>query len=217
MSIKAGPRIVKDSLIFDLDAAVSISYSGSGLTANGLVSGIGGTLVNGAGFSSTNNGSFFFDGTNDYLNTGNPSTTQLTTGTYCVWSKTPGAGSGYRGIMARQYAVGIFYVNNFLTVYDWQVPRGNVTSYSLGDNSWNYIAFSFQSGVANGSILYLNGVGILTTTYTISNNNNNLFLGSEQNANQNALCNIGQAKIYNKVLSAQEILQNYNATKGRYR
>ena len=50
MGIKAGPRIVKDGLILDVDAAVSRSYSGNGLTANGLIGGIGGTLVNGVGW-----------------------------------------------------------------------------------------------------------------------------------------------------------------------
>lgn len=67
MGIKAGPKIVNDGLVFDLDAAVSRSYSGTGLTANGLIGGIGGTLVNGVGFGATNGGYFIFDGTNDYI------------------------------------------------------------------------------------------------------------------------------------------------------
>jgi hypothetical protein len=67
MGVKSGPRIVTNGLIFDLDAAVSRSYSGTGLTANGLIGGIGGTLVNGVGFTSSNNGSFIFDGSNDYI------------------------------------------------------------------------------------------------------------------------------------------------------
>jgi hypothetical protein len=216
MGTKYHPRVVTNGLIFYLDAGNTRSYSGSGLTANGLVAGLGGTLVNGTGFSSANSGSFFFDGTNDYLNVGNSNSIQLTTGTYCVWCRTNGPGSGFRGIFAKQYAVGIFYNSSGLTVYDWSIPRSNDTGINLADNTWKYIAFSFQSGVANGTVLYLNGSGILTTTYTISNNLNNLFLGSEQNANQNALCNISQAKVYNRVLSAQEILQNYNATKMRY-
>jgi len=29
-------------------------------------------------------------------------------------------------------------------------------------------------------------------------------------------CNIAQTLIYNRALTAQEVLQNYNATKGRY-
>ena len=71
MGVKAGPRIVKDGLIMYLDAANTRSYSGSGLTANGLIGGIGGTLANGTGFGTTNNGFFIFDGTNDYIDCGN--------------------------------------------------------------------------------------------------------------------------------------------------
>ena len=67
MGVKAGPRVSTNGLVFDIDAANSRSYSGSGLTVNSLVSGIGGTLVNGVGFTSSNNGFFSFDGSNDYL------------------------------------------------------------------------------------------------------------------------------------------------------
>jgi hypothetical protein len=71
MGLKHHPRVVTDGLVMYLDAANTRSYSGSGLTANGLIGGIGATLVNGVGFGSTNNGSFVFDGTNDYLDCGN--------------------------------------------------------------------------------------------------------------------------------------------------
>ena len=60
MGISAGPSGVSDGLVFQLDAANLRSYSGSGNTANGLVAGIGGTLVNGVGFGSTSNGFFIF-------------------------------------------------------------------------------------------------------------------------------------------------------------
>ena len=67
MGLKHHPRIITDGLIFYLDAANTRSYSGSGLTVNGLIGGIGGTLVNGVGFTSSNTGSFIFDRTNDYI------------------------------------------------------------------------------------------------------------------------------------------------------
>ena len=71
MGIDYNNIIVSDGLVFYIDAANPRSYSGTGLTANGLVGGIGGTLVNGVGFSSVNNGSFTFDGGDDYINSGN--------------------------------------------------------------------------------------------------------------------------------------------------
>jgi hypothetical protein len=67
MGIDYNNIIVSDGLVFYIDAANPRSYSGTGLTANGLVGGIGATLINGVGFTSSNNGSFTFDGTNDYI------------------------------------------------------------------------------------------------------------------------------------------------------
>ena len=216
MGIDYNTITVTDGLVAYWDVANTRSYSGSGLTLNGLIGGLGATLVNGVAYSGNNLGYLTFDGSNDYVNAANPSELQLTTGTICVWCRTSSPGSGYRGIVAKQYAYGIFYNSNNLTLYDWAVPRGNDTGVNLADGNWKHISFSFQSGVTNGSVLYLNSVGILTTTYTISNNNSNLFIGSEQNASQNANCNISVVNIYNRVLSAAEIIKNYTATKSRY-
>lgn len=216
MAIKAGPKIVDKGLVIALDAAVLRSYSGSGFTASGLIAGLGATLVNGTGFSTANNGFFSFDGTNDYINFGNPPEAQLSSGTICVWCRTSSPGAGYRGIVAKQFAYGLFYTDSVLVLYDWSIPRASSTGFNLADGIWKYISLTFTSGAANGSTVFLNGSGILTTSYTISNNSSNLFIGSEQNANQNANCNISQVQLYNRILSPQEILQNYNATKGRY-
>ena len=68
MGLKHHPRVVTDGLLICVDPANISSYSGTGLTARGLVSGIGSTLVNGIGFSSSNSGTFILDGTNDYIN-----------------------------------------------------------------------------------------------------------------------------------------------------
>ena len=76
MGIDYNNIIVSDGLVFYIDAANPRCYSGTGLTANGLVGGIGATLINGVGFTSSNNGSFIFDGTNDYgLSSGSVSIT----------------------------------------------------------------------------------------------------------------------------------------------
>ena len=88
MGIAYNTSQVTDGLVFAIDAANPRSYSGSGITVNGLVSGLGGTLINGAGFTSTNSGSFVFDGTNDYMYlpaiSQNNGASQLT---WCAWMK----------------------------------------------------------------------------------------------------------------------------------
>jgi hypothetical protein len=47
------PLIVTDGLSLYADAVNTRSYAGSGTSVNGLVSGIGLTLVNGVGFGTT--------------------------------------------------------------------------------------------------------------------------------------------------------------------
>ena len=216
MGVKAGPRIVQNGLIIDVDAAVSRSYSGSGLSAFGLVGGNGGTLVNGVGFTSSNNGAFTFDGSNDYINFGNGSAVQLSSGTLSAWVKASSPGAFYRGIIAKQGAYGLFFLNGVLIAYDWTADLARTTEIDIADNTWKNVVLTYQSGVSSGTFIYLNGVSVMTTTITVLNQINNLFGGAEANASQFAACQISTFNIYNRALTAQEVLQNYNATKGRY-
>ena len=216
MANRAGPRIVGDGLILDVDAAVSRSYSGSGLTANGLIGGIGGTLVNGTGFTTANNGAFTFDGSNDYINFGNSSAVQQSSGTLSAWAKASSPGGGYRGIIAKQGAYGLFYTNSVLVAYDWAADAPRSTGINIADNAWKNVVLTYQSGVSNGTRIYINGVSVLTTTITIQSQVANLFGGAEANASQYASCQASSFKMYNRVLTATEVLQNYNATKRRY-
>jgi len=217
MGVKVGPRIIQNGLILDVDAAVPRSYSGTGLTANGLIGGINGTLVNGVGFGTTNNGSFIFDGTNDYINFGNSSTLQQSTGSLSAWTKASSPGGSYRGIIAKQGAYGLFYTDSVLVAYDWAADTPRSTGINIADNTWKNVVLTYQSGVSNGTRIYINGVSVLTTTITILNQINNLFGGAEANANQFASCQISSFNMYSRVLTAQEVLQNYNTTKGRFR
>ena len=66
MGIDIGPIEVVDGLIFHIDAGNTRSYSGSGITVNGLISGVGITLLNGPTYSSSNGGYLVYDGVNDY-------------------------------------------------------------------------------------------------------------------------------------------------------
>jgi len=216
MAVKAGPRVVKEGLVLHVDAAVSKSYSGTGLTVNGLVGGIGGTLVNGVGFGTTDNGYFIFDGSNDYINFGNSSTLQQSTGSLSAWTKASSPGSGYRGIIAKQGAYGLFYTDSVLVAYDWAADTPRSTGINIADNTWKNVVLTYQSGVSNGTRIYINGVSVLTATITILSQVANLFGGAEANANQFASCQISSFKMHNRVLTASEVLQNYNATKRRY-
>lgn len=66
MAIYSGPQIVDNGLVLHLDASNLRSYPGSGTAWNDLSTNNNtGTLVNGAAFSTNNNGIITFDGVND--------------------------------------------------------------------------------------------------------------------------------------------------------
>ena len=67
MSLRRGPSIVTDGLVFYIDAANPNSYISGSTTVNDLLSDNDGTLTNGVGFD---NKSWVFDGIDDYINIG---------------------------------------------------------------------------------------------------------------------------------------------------
>ena len=236
MGVKAGPRIVQNGLILDVDAAVSRSYSGSGLTVNSLVSGIGGTLVNGVGFTSSNNGFFSFDGSNDYLLI--PYPTQINTGsaiTISFWAKWISTGTTTSTIQTlidnryqtaytdRPGSIG-FVIHDrpdLGKVLEWGAsPGAGITrctsTFQVGDGTWRHI-----TGTNNGSssVLYIDGIqsGLARTAAGIGDSQPIISIGRWSFTNDRFLNgNVSGLLIYNQALTAQEVLQNYNATKGRY-
>ncbi len=219
MGVIAGANINDNGLVFSLDAANFRSYSGSGLTSNGLVGGIGGTLVNGVGFTSTNSGSFIFDGTNDYINI--PSDNLVygaSSRTMLSWSKISAndgsthASFGYGNPSTNQaFFIGVYGLNPFCGAWANDLTDGST---SVGLNTWFHTACVFD-----GTTAYLYVAGILTT-YATKNwstlNANRTYLGRQVDNGQYWNGNIGQVQLYNRALTAKEIKQNYNATKKRY-
>jgi hypothetical protein len=91
----------------------------------------------------------------------------------------------------------------------------NITSQiSILSNTWLHTVFSLNSGNYN---CYINGTlvesGTSSNGYTTLYMNATLGLGYETRYYSG---NISQTKIYNRALTSQEIVQNYNATKRRY-
>jgi hypothetical protein len=226
MGLKHHPRVVTDGLVMYLDAANTRSYSGSGNTANGLIGGIGGTLVNGVGFGSTNNGSFIFDGTNDYIDCGN-FLDNPTDFTVSAWQKTTlstlqmivaklgsyGSGAGW-GLHTRS-VLGL----SLIIQTDGSNWRTYHTSKITSDGIWHHVAATIVNKVP--SAFYVDGVVYSFTTQsggTISSISNavNVRVGRDEINEYIFQGNISQVQIYNRALTAQEILQNYNATKMRY-
>jgi hypothetical protein len=222
MAVNYSPKVITDGLVFYLDAANTKSYPGSGTTWVDLSkSGINGTLTNGPTFNSGNGGSIVFDGTNDYTQTNyNPALTDFTVQ---VWFKTPDSTNGASArILDKNFSNGFYLGKNYLgTANSWGCGIRETTApygryITLTDGQWNFIA-SIRSGTTN--TIYGNGI-TNTTSGTVSStalSTDNMRIGMEFNTISAPFKgNIAQVSIYNRALTATEVLQNYNATKGRY-
>ena len=225
MGLDHSPAIVTDGLVYYLDAANQRCYSGSGLTANGLVGSINGSLVNGVGFTSTNNGHFSFDGTNDnipftILNFNNILSIE-------IWMKMKAFTAGHMPFGFYAYDVfayqGAFGFNTAAgDIYG--LTSTQVTNLSLL-NQWKHYIFEMRSDVTyTNNKIYVNGeIQTLSQVLASENSSNRTFnsgsgkvSGWIQSGDWNQPMDLGLFKIYNRSLTQQEVLQNYNATKGRY-
>jgi hypothetical protein len=229
MGIAYNTSIVTDGLVFALDAANPRCYSGSGITVNGLV-GIGGTLVNGVGFTSANSGSFTFDGTNDYIDCGN-FLDNPTNFTVVAWQKTS-ASTNVQMMVAKlvNYANGAgwgMFVRGDIPIqglyFILQTNGSNWIVYYcnklINDNNWHHCAAIITNKVVTG--FYVDGISysILNGSQgTISSVGNavNVRIGRDEANEYIFNGSISNTLLYDRALSAQEIKQNYNATKKRY-
>jgi hypothetical protein len=225
MAVSYSPNISKDGLVFCLDAGNRASYTGSGTTWNELSNNMSAELVNSPTFNSQNNGFFQFV-TDDYARIPNNTTLDTQTPSVEVWIKTNGTNqNGFwfeKGTVNTQYS--LFQEG---TNIQWRqlFTAGGLTSLStttanfINISNWYQVVGTFTSGRRR---LYINGnlVNSDTQTGTISTNSGGMSIGAyggytgAKSYYYNG--NLAICKVYNKELTSAEILQNYNATKGRF-
>ncbi len=218
MGLDHSPLIVTDGLLVYLDAANTRSYSGTGITIRDL-SGLGNTseLVNGPTYSSSNSGYFILDGTNDNINVNSTSNilpkTAYTKIAYFYVTSFSTSNNIVSGGVSGQHAFWLAGSNKLYGGHNgnWTTVTGNTT---LSLNTWYFGAVSYSN--STGWKLYLNGredgTSVNTTTFI---GNQEIIIGAYGSGN-NFTGRISNVQIYNRVLSATEILQNYNASKKRY-
>tara|TARA_R100000951_G_scaffold80641_1_gene68446 strand:- start:1680 stop:2327 length:648 start_codon:yes stop_codon:yes gene_type:complete len=213
MSTQGGPNIVTDGLVLALDAANQKSYPGSGTAWNDLSGNANtGTLTNGPTFDSGNSGAISFDGTNDLVECSAISSTNFTNSVWMMVDTKDinGIISWTVGTVRREL---LFVEGDISIVYgSSKYKRGPV----LANGVWTNVVGTYDGTTP---LIYVNGVSQT--------------LGSELAGGAGAAdkCYIGRTafatpyyfdgkiadvKIYNKALTSVEILQNYNATKGRF-
>jgi hypothetical protein len=224
MGLDHSPIIVTDGLSLYADAVNTRSYVGSGTSVNGLVSGIGLTLVNGVGFGTTSTKYFILDGTNDNIpfNIPNVGTTlsiemwarinSFSNGMpfgfdrYDVWAN--GGRLGFNTAASDIYGLTSTQVTNLGLLSQWKhyvfemrtdVSYSNNKIYINGQNQ----SLSQVAGTENASLRNFNSGNGRISSWLFSDV---FFIAMD----------LAQFRVYNRALTSQEIVQNYNATKKRY-
>ncbi len=226
MAVGYNPSIVSDGLVMYIDAANRRSYIGSGTSSNSLVSGIGTTLYNGVGFSSSNNGFFIFDGTDDYIDCGNDSSlsaiggnSNVTASAWVYYTAYGGGGQGYSVITVKGFPWTWLMENEF-NRFTFRISAGgadvNVVDTSAHLlNTWYNVVGTYDG---SNMRIYVNAIlkNTRAQTGTLGTNTITAKIGTYQGTNYNLNGRISQVQIYNRALTEQEILQNFNATRFRY-
>jgi Concanavalin A-like lectin/glucanases superfamily len=229
------PYIVMDNLYFCLDAGISLSYPGTGTTwydINGLGPKNNGTLINGPTFNSDNGGSIVFDGSDDFVDCGTSVTSDIrnqTQFTLNFWFKKFSSSNDFNlGAFDQSTQKGFFIQwfsdNNVYFGVMNEVRAYNYVSlpYSTGWFNFTFVFDGTLIGSTNKAKLYINSNlqssinadGAIGST--VPSNVIPLTLGKLTNYSSIGKGNLSVVQLYNRALSASEVLQNYNATKSRY-
>ena len=220
MAFSYSPEIVLDGLVLYLDAANVKSYPGTGTTWNDLTINQNiGTLTNGPGFSSENFGAITFDGVNDFASIPNSTATQFpntSAWSFSLTAKLLSQNNQYPGIFSKGIAdVGspgilLFYSNSGSVVLKQSSSQPTNVSVTM-NREFNYTVTHNGSGTTR---VYLNGA-YRNNGPTISSvdTSNNLQLGNGDFYGNVRIYNFIK---YNRQLTDNEVLQNYNATKTRF-
>lgn len=214
------PKIVTSGLVTLFDAANNKSYPGSGTKIYDLSATRGtGTFTGTLSYSTLGGGSLSFDGSNSYVSFSNPLGQSATAQ---VWTVQSWINITHNGVALPQCLV--LGMNNGNIIEAWQ---GNNSIMYLSDGVNDYYTYggqftaqgwvmaTFRFNNANGNRQILRN---LTDTSTGGPNNTSTPSGLAANFTMGnyALGNIANLLIYNRYLSDSELLQNYEAQRGRF-
>jgi len=240
MGVTYNPKIVTDGLVLCLDAANARSYPGTGTTWTDLKGSNDGTLTNmDANFVNDNAGGLTLDGTDEYISIPLPSTANgsanqsfTISASLNLTSLTGGNSSFPMSNYGTSSTTGFFALdfNNKSTL---ELVHSRVRNTSGGGANTGYVEFlraeyNYLTFVRDADLnkIYVyvnnkNGTFFDSGTFSgsdsivASNNNDSFYLG--RHLSTYSAGKFYQYHVYDRALSAEELRQNYLATKGRYK
>jgi hypothetical protein len=214
MSFHHSPKIVTDGLVLCLDAANIKSYSGSGTIWRDLAGSNNGTLTNGPTYTNSNGGNIVFDGSNDYASI-NPMILNTPWSFCCFFKQT------------NNTLWSSLYSQDGLFLWIGLIPSSRAIRIHTNISS----GLDTPSNVYDLNVPVFLGISSSPSVLTVFINNNKYSLtagGNPSFANTSKIASysdgskdfftgaIYSISMYNRNISDREILQNYNALKGRF-
>ena len=231
----ASPGIVTNGLVLNLDAGNLASYPGSGTIWTDLSgNGNNGTLVNGVVYNSANGGALSFDGVDDRVDLSSSKLMGASGITMTIWYKTNSTKT-YNFLMGKgnlssgnplNRVLGMQIYNLHFTFivsqgdntgWCWQGNNGPVLA---TDNTWHQVTGTFD--LSSQTIkTYVDGALKYTSACNQTGDSEGpdiLYIGQDSTLWPSGyfLGQLNDAFVYNRVLSATEIQQNFNTLRGRY-
>ena len=212
---------VTENLQFYVDAGLPSSYSGTGTTWYDISGNSRNLTMNSLSYSSNDGGYIIFDGSHTADSVATYSI-NFSNG-FTVESVAKFSGSDYEGLFAFNDATNGNYINVQAqggTNIRWEVDQSSSfeTTNSLTSNTWYHVTCVYEGDSNNTSAtarIYINGVenGTASLGRSGQSQTSNFVLGLHDG---NLTGNIALSRMYNKVLSPSEVLQNFNYTKNRF-
>ena len=240
MSVTRGSgRLVTEGLIYFIDSANHNSYPTTGSILTDLIAKDIGTITN----VTIDNGIFNFNGTTSevaFSAAGSDIATMYAAGASSMaWIRTESDGGGNFG---RIYDCGFGVVpqkNHLLYVSGESAGKTKLSMYHLWTgtdisytttsteitlNEWTHVALTYDTdSTTNIPILYVNGkVKAATSAFGSPTGDPDtsaaalMYIGNDEDGSNSFDGDIAMVSLYNRILSANEILQNYNVHKERF-
>ena len=226
MGFYRGPNIVTDGLVYAMDAGSGRSYDGT-TSLNDLVGSNTGTLTNGVTYQSINGGVFDFDGVDDYISFSNVVANDNSY-TILMWIKPDGLSAGGSGSSKPsgtnrktpikgngQWNPGIWLTSDYIRSHGATQYTDSAINWTT--STWDMIGMTYDGTNVNNIL----GDSVQARTHVSSygpGTPTELLAGAESASGSSHSWDgsIADVLIYDRVLTAAEIAQSYNAKKSRF-
>ena len=168
--------------------------------------------------------SLSFDGSDDFVTMSNPADLDFSGDTtISLWVKYTNQASSFNFVIdkstggtARQYALYLRNQTGGTKTFSFSTSGGaaviNNSTGTISVNEWSHVAVVVESGVTNGTKLYINGSSETLGTHTITTNNSAPFqLGKRYDTSFTFGGLMDEVSVFDSALSASDVSDIYNS------